>query len=268
MNRSDHIRVVALDADGTLLTPEGLLHSSTRPEIERIAASGVVVIVATGKTAASVEAVRQDLGIDGNPVVANQGLVVRDGSGRIVHNTVLTREVVAESQRFAAEFGLEVFGYVPDAVLCTEDSERSRWFGPRYDEPVRLVDRLDPELNKLLLVVPVGSVGDDLRQAAVHRFADVAHVTQAVPESLEILPIGTSKAAGVAVALDHLGFDPSQLLAVGDGDNDREMLAAAAVGVAMGNATESLKEIADHVVASNADGGVAEALQLVLPASG
>jgi hydroxymethylpyrimidine pyrophosphatase-like HAD family hydrolase len=81
-----------------------------------------------------------------------------------------------------------------------------------------------------------------------------------VPVVLQVLPLGASKGAGVSWLLKHLGMDPAGLLALGDGENDIEMLQLAAVGVAMGNAGAKVKGVADAVVGSNDEDGVAQAI--------
>jgi hydroxymethylpyrimidine pyrophosphatase-like HAD family hydrolase len=77
---------------------------------------------------------------------------------------------------------------------------------------------------------------------------------------LQVLPLGASKGAGVAWLLNHLGLNPAGMLALGDGENDIEMLQLAAVGVAMGNAGAKVKGVADAVMASNDEDGVAQAI--------
>ncbi len=78
---------------------------------------------------------------------------------------------------------------------------------------------------------------------------------------MQVLPLGASKGAGVAWLLDHLGMSYSNVLAVCDGENDLEMLSMAGIGVAMGNAGPTVRAVADAVVATNNEAGVAEAIQ-------
>ncbi|GFH26796.1 uncharacterized protein HaLaN_25008, partial [Haematococcus lacustris] len=95
-----------------------------------------------------------------------------------------------------------------------------------------------------------------------------AKTMQAVPNMLEIVPQSVNKWAGMKRLLQHLRVTPAELLAVGDGDNDLELITGAGVGVAMGNATPRVKAAADAHVASNDDDGVAQALeQFVLRAA-
>jgi hydroxymethylpyrimidine pyrophosphatase-like HAD family hydrolase len=77
----------------------------------------------------------------------------------------------------------------------------------------------------------------------------------------QVLPLGASKGSGVAWLLNHMAVPASEVMAMGDGENDLEMLQLAAWGVAMGNAGTQLQAVADAVVASNDEMGVAQAIQ-------
>jgi 3-deoxy-D-manno-octulosonate 8-phosphate phosphatase KdsC-like HAD superfamily phosphatase len=91
--------------------------------------------------------------------------------------------------------------------------------------------------------------------------------TQALPPLLlfpllpQVLPLGASKGEGVSWLLQHLRMSPSGMLALGDGENDIEMLQMAAVSAAMGNAGAKVKAAADYVMATNDEDGVAQAIQ-------
>lgn len=78
---------------------------------------------------------------------------------------------------------------------------------------------------------------------------------------MQVLPLGASKGAGVEWLLEHLGVSPRHVMALGDGENDLEMLQLAEVGVAMGNAGFKVKAAASAVVATNDEGGVADAIE-------
>jgi hypothetical protein len=78
---------------------------------------------------------------------------------------------------------------------------------------------------------------------------------------LEVLPPNGSKGDALRVLLDELNIPAEQVMALGDGENDIEMLQLAGIGVAVGNASPLLKAVADQVVASNDDDGVAEAIE-------
>jgi hydroxymethylpyrimidine pyrophosphatase-like HAD family hydrolase len=79
-------------------------------------------------------------------------------------------------------------------------------------------------------------------------------------EWVELLPDGVSKASGLAMVCERLGIHAAEVVAVGDNWNDLPMLAWAGVGVAMANSSAEMLEIADRVVASADDDGVADLL--------
>ena len=92
-------------------------------------------------------------------------------------------------------------------------------------------------------------------------FAGLADVTIAVPEMLEVVPRGVNKWIGLQRLLGALSVDAAELMAVGDGLNDLEMVRGAGIGVAMGNAVPRVKEAADAVVRGNDEGGIVEAFE-------
>lgn len=100
-----------------------------------------------------------------------------------------------------------------------------------------------------------------IRPAAEITFSGRAALTTAIPGMLELLPSGASKGAGVQWLLDRLGVDPQRCMAIGDGENDVEMLKLCGLGVAVGNAGSAARSVADVVVASNDEDGVAQAIE-------
>ena len=118
-------------------------------------------------------------------------------------------------------------------------------------------------VNKLVMI----DAGDVRRVQALRwqlrmQLDGAARLMQAnVPEMVELLPPGASKGAALRALLRDLGIDPQHVLAIGDGENDVEMIQMVGVGVAVGNAEPHLKAAANHVVATNDADGVAEAVE-------
>ena len=78
---------------------------------------------------------------------------------------------------------------------------------------------------------------------------------------LSVFIHGVSKGPGLMALARHLGLAPAQVMAVGDSGNDRTMVQLAGLGVAMGNATEDIRRVADAITADNNHDGVAEAIE-------
>lgn len=118
-------------------------------------------------------------------------------------------------------------------------------------------------LNKVYLQHP--DLDDDaLAKAARAAVGNLVDVVVAGPGVVEILPLGLSKATGLSLAARRLGMKAADTLAFGDMPNDIPMFAWARRGVAMANAHEDLKAVAQEVTASNEDDGIAVVLEQLL----
>ena len=83
-------------------------------------------------------------------------------------------------------------------------------------------------------------------------------------EYVEIPTHGCNKATGMKIVCDHFGSDVKQSIAMGDSINDEDMITYAGIGVAMGNADEYIKSIADYITSSCSEGGVADAIETLI----
>ncbi|KAK3259125.1 hypothetical protein CYMTET_31866 [Cymbomonas tetramitiformis] len=102
---------------------------------------------------------------------------------------------------------------------------------------------------------------DEIRPLAETVFEGRGSLVTALPGMLEVLPLGASKATALTELLRHLKVPPERVLALGDGENDIEMLQMAGVGVAMGNAVQATRNVAAVTTASNNEDGWAQAIE-------
>jgi len=261
---SPRIQLVALDLDGTLLCDDGSISARNVQAIQTAVSQNVQVILATGKTRASALRLLDQLGLEA-PGVFNQGLVIHNADGSIRYETALDKETAVRAITFAVEQQLPHLAYCGPRIVAPYEHHYGRLLQEKYHEPLPQVigpflDQIaDLRINKFMISDEVNN--DTTRARLTRLMGDRAVVTQAVPGYIEMLPPGASKGRGVRRLLDDLGIPPAAVLAVGDGENDLEMLQMAAVGVAMGNAKLSVKAIADYVTADNNHSGVAEAIE-------
>jgi Cof subfamily protein (haloacid dehalogenase superfamily) len=258
------IELIVLDLDGTLLMGNGRIHPANIEPIRQAAARGIPTVLATGKTRASAVELIELLGLE-TPGVFSQGMIICDSDGAVRRLVTLDTAVTIAVLDFAAARGLGVNAYTPDGLLATIDDSFRHLLHTKYHEPLPefcpdLRQRLDQVQITKLLISDNGN--NDGSRAALEKLVDQnAAVIQAVPEYIEVLPPGVTKGEGVRWLLDEMGVDPAVVMAVGDGENDLELLRMAGLGVAMGNAHDSVKAAADVVVASNEAAGVAEAIE-------
>lgn len=257
------IGLIALDLDGTVLRPDRTISHAVRDAIAA-ASLRVPCVIASARPPRSVRAIYDALGL-ATPAVLYNGAVTWDFShDRFVTHVQLSADVTS-SLIHAARSAL------PDVIVNVEHLDR--WFTDRVS------DRFITETGRLFgptLVAPLAAYADlgatklmfhaepaeidALRATLEPRFADVTFI-RTDPDLLQMMSAGTSKWRGlVALAASH-GVRPEQILAIGDNENDLEMLAGAGVGVAMANGTDAARAVADWVAPSNVDDGVAVAIR-------
>jgi Cof subfamily protein (haloacid dehalogenase superfamily) len=276
-----NIRAIACDIDGTLLSADHVLHPRTLAAVKRAVAAAASTteplqhfFPATGKSRAGALA---SLGTEISTILSNvpgvfcQGLYCVDAQGTVVFERKLTREQVDVVEQLASHYGVSLIAYDGDNLFATAASDpkhlrevHEKWGEPRptildsledYEPGFHKVLLMDDDINKLHSIVrpPLTGLAN----------AYEAEVTQSVPTMLEVLPKGCSKAQGVTELCKLLGIDPStQLLAMGDAENDIGMLRLAAIGVAVGNAIPMVKGMADIVMTeTNSEGGAGVAIE-------
>lgn len=262
-NMPDTIQLVAIDMDGTLLNSQHQLSPGNEVALRRALAAGVKIIFATGKTRTSAVPIIEKLKLD-TPGVYSQGLVITHGDGSILYERTLAAALAHKMAAFAQEANCSMVAYSgPDIVTSVRDQYTDVFIN--YHEPAPIaygswtaVFTARP-VNKFIIVSTKERI-DQIRPQLEQTIGQEATIVQALDYMVEILPPGASKGDGLRRVLAHLQIDPARVMALGDGENDVEMLQLAGLGVAMGNAMPAAKKAADVVTATNDEDGVAQAL--------
>lgn len=262
-NMPDTIQLVAIDMDGTLLNSQHQLSPGNEVALRRALAAGVKIIFATGKTRTSAVPIIEKLKLD-TPGVYSQGLVITHGDGSILYERTLAAALAHKMAAFAQAANCSMVAYSgPDIVTSVRDEYTDVFIN--YHEPAPIaygswtaVFAARP-VNKFIIVSTKERI-DQIRPQLEQTIGQEATIVQALDYMVEILPPGASKGDGLRRVLAHLQIDPARVMALGDGENDVEMLQLAGLGVAMGNAMPAAKKAADVVTATNDEDGVAQAL--------
>jgi Cof subfamily protein (haloacid dehalogenase superfamily) len=260
------IKLIVTDLDGTLFNSQHQLTVRTEKALKAAIEKGVKVVLATGKTLISGQDVAKRLNLD-TPGIYLQGLAIYNADGTIRWQRTIDPNVARTAINCGEDRGFTMVAYSGTRVLCRA-SNRDTDELMKYHEGVP--EAVGP-LQNILDTVPVHKVlaiklaqprqVTALRWQLSMQINGTGKLVQALDEMLEILPPGASKGAALKLLLKDLKLPAEQALAIGDGENDIEMIQLAGVGVAVGNAHQKLKAVADHVVASNDEDGVAEAVE-------
>jgi Cof subfamily protein (haloacid dehalogenase superfamily) len=258
---------VACDLDRTLIGGDALLHPRTRQAIATTRAAGIHVMLVTGRMFQAVRPYALEAGLE-DPVVCYQGAVVAEPvSGRWLRHVPISLELARETIAAVNEEGFGLNCYVDDELYVAEITPEARRYADFQDlqlhEVGNLIDWLEEPPTKLV-VIEDPEVLDALKERMIARFDGRLYISKSLPYFLEFASPDVTKAAGLEFLADRLGFTRARTLAFGDGENDVELVDWAGYGVAVENAHERVKDVADLVCPSVDDEGVAQVLEAFL----
>ncbi|MBA0777730.1 hypothetical protein Gotri_005711 [Gossypium trilobum] len=259
---------------GTLLNSKSQVSLTNARALKEASSRGLKIVIATGKARPAAITVLQmvDLaGKDGiisehSPGVFLQGLLVYGINGREIFKRNLDPNVCREAGHYSLEHKVPLVAFCQDRCLTLFNHPLVDTLHTVYHEPkaeiMPSVEHLvtAADIQKLIFFDTAEGIATNLRPYWSEATKDHASVVQAVPDMLEIVPFGTSKGSGVKLLLDHLGVSSKEIMAIGDGENDMEMLELASLGVALSNGSDKTKAVADVIGVSNDEDGVADAI--------
>lgn len=265
MTEQREIKLIAVDIDGTLYNNEHTISERNERALRAATQAGVQVVLATGKTRGAMESLLIKLDLHA-PGIFSQGLLIYNPDGSIRHQQTLDTMIIRRVVTYAEDRGFVIMAYAGNRLLVKNSNPLTdritQWGEPQPEAVGNLVNLLDDiPLQKLLIF------GDDKRLKALRwqleRQLDggASLVSGGVSGILEVLPPGASKGKALKTVLKELKINAENVLAIGDAENDVAMVKLAGVGVAVANADAKLKAVADYVVSSNDDDGVAEAIE-------
>jgi Cof subfamily protein (haloacid dehalogenase superfamily) len=275
------IELLALDIDGTLLDPYGGLPDAARVAVREACADGVAVVLCTGRRYRTALPILHELALEG-VVVVNNGAVVKDiASAQTVHHAYFPQQHYAEAFALMSEAGaplvyIDAYEEGVDMLSAADAESHAFQLGYLKDhgEHCQFVQGLATAPRDE--IVMLSRMADEatlvpLRARIAERFGSEVHTHMLWNKNYEGFILEClSAVSGKWRAVEHVartrGIDVAHIAAVGDDHNDVELVRRAGFGIAMGNAVEEVKQGAQLVVRSNAEGGVVEAIHAVLNA--
>jgi hypothetical protein len=278
---ADPIRLLALDIDGTLLNPQFEISSADLFALQRARESGIEVVVVTGRRHDFALPIAQLLGFD-LWLISSNGAVTRSLSGETFYRDMLPAETCRLLCREMIEFRgntvltFDVRGKGAIVLEHLQELEASirRWLEKNLqyiDFVVPVESALVTDPVQAMFCGPIPRMHEALaRLESCHLNERITVLRTEYPERnlsiVDVLNAGCSKGHALERWANFRGIPRSQVMAIGDNYNDVEMLAFAGHPVIMGNASEDLRSRGWKVTLSNAENGVAAALEPVLAA--
>ncbi len=268
------IKLLVIDIDGTLLTPEREITARTRDAIHAAQAEGIVVTLATGRRYTNTAPIADALGLSIPLILCDGALILQHPQVMVLHTQSLAATVADEAVAVLARYGIQPI------VHHINGTGEEIWTGPEsFDTPwlAEYLATFPDQVSRFPLDALCKGKPDPLRVVA---FAPEEAIYTLAPEisalecswnsikqgnygsaEMAIMRPHCSKASGVAWMAQSLGIPMSEVMAIGDNNNDIEMLEAVGWGVAMGQASDAVRTIARAVTTRNTEDGVAQAIE-------
>lgn len=260
-------QLIAVDMDGTLLCDDKTISDRTQEAIRSLKAVGKKIVLATGRPLNGIRKYIEQLDLldDHDYVVTFNGALVQSTkNGRVLLDKPLDVHSFRALYPLSQTLGVHIHALTADSVITPKhnpytDIEASINHIPALEMPVDAVP-LDTLIVKVMFVDAPEKLDAILDQLPPW-VKDHYTILRSAPIFLEFLDPSVNKGVGVHAVAETLGISQNQVICVGDAHNDLAMIEYAKLGVAMGNAIESLKEAADYVTHSNEDDGVAYVIE-------
>lgn len=269
----DGIKLIALDLDGTLMGEDRIITPRVRRAIDAVQSQGAVVTLATGRMFSFLVPIAHDLGITA-PLISYQGGLIQAADSTVpLYRATMDAALVREALEWQKRRNARLVLYADDKVFLTERQQPLEFYQHMLGENLVWVDSLGQALEHhepvkfIIFVEPAEAESIQAELEAL--FGGRLGVTRSHELIVECNPLGVSKGDALRRLAEHLHIPRSQVMAIGDQDNDIPMVQWAGIGVAMGNASPGLKAVADWIAPSLEEDGAAVALErFVLGASG
>lgn len=263
--------ILVLDIDGTLTNSQKEISARTKDAIEGAMERGHIVMLASGRPTAGMRRYENELELKrygGYLLSFNGGRIINCATEKVVFQRTLPSDVIPKIYDYAMSHNLGIITYQDDSIIMGSKGDQYIDIESRINAmPVKPVSNfleyVDFDVNKCLLTgdPKIAEVCVDELQ---EMFPDLS-IMRSEPFFIEVMPKGIDKAQSLDRMLESLGLHRENTVCCGDGYNDISMIEYAGVGVAMGNAQDAVKKVADFITLSNDEDGLVVVIEKFIP---
>ncbi|EKO3556113.1 sugar-phosphatase [Vibrio metschnikovii] len=261
-------KLIALDMDGTLLNSQKQISLRTQQAIAKAREQGIKVVLASGRPLAGMQDKLELLHLtsDQDYVLHYNGSMVQNvGTGEVIYQQIIDGRSAKRVAQLAKELGVNTHAFsqihgliTPKVSQYTEVEATINGISITEMDFDQLED--DHPIIKAMIVAEPEVLTATIAKIPAEFYRDFT-IVQSAAFFVEFLNPKSNKGIGVQAIAEHLGIQASEVMCMGDAENDHHMLQYAGLGIAMDNAMEETKRIADHITLSNDQDGVAVAIE-------
>lgn len=263
-------KLISLDMDNTTLNTEHKISKRTKTALCKAHEKGVKIIINTGRTYQEVESYIEQLDFV-DYIVTSNGSVLFDKTSNEFHKiNELNKKYVDFCHEICSCDKDKLMLLVAGESLCYSDKiyEYSEW-KPKFENFVgikigmkdNLLENLNDSYIAKAVVIGDRNLLEKVKMEMDIKFKGELELKYSLDCALEILSPEMDKSEGVKWVMNKFGIYQNETIAIGDGENDIGMIRHAELGIAMANACDSLKKVADYITLSNSEDGVAHAVE-------
>ncbi len=261
-------KMIALDLDGTLNNDQKVITTRTREALIAVQKLGVTVVLASGRPTPGMKRESDALDLEkyhGLLLSYNGGRIVDVTTKEVIYEKSLPKETAVRLLKHLEEFPVTPIVDDSKHYYTTDRKEFMIEFESKLNNmDIKIVNNVADDLNfspvKVLIAAPnevLVPVSDKIMKPFHYELSFI----QSSPVYLEATVKGINKANSLQTICDYLHIKPEEVMAFGDAPNDISMLEFAGLGVAMGNACDSVKAVADEITLSNNEDGIAQVIE-------
>jgi Cof subfamily protein (haloacid dehalogenase superfamily) len=258
-------KLVAVDMDGTLLTPELEISKDTVETINKVIKKGAMFILSTGRMYLAAMPFAKLLALDVPIITCNGALIKCSKTGKVYDIKIISKEYSLKIIKYCEDYGLSVSIYREDDIFIKKDSQNLDIHMQLDHARPQVVDDFDSLLDGSIIKIMFSSSNkhslDKHTRILNDLYKDKLNFYFSLPHFVEIVHKNANKRNALQDLALKFNIKREEIIAIGDNFNDMDMIQYAGLGVAMGNAPKYLKEVADFVTHSNDEDGVRHVLE-------
>ena len=286
-------KLVAIDLDGTMLNQYGVVTEKTKEAIQKAQQNGIEVIIASGRPIDSIKTIAKEIQSEKYFISGNGAIIYDIANDEIIYENTLKKAKVLEILKICDENSIYYNIYTEKEIVAKNLQcnvlyyHKENAFKTEEEKThINLVENVyDYIANKDEKIVKIticdnnqaifNSIMRKLKEISEIEILEVSHMSRKmIRQGTEEIPIeyfyteisakNVDKWNAIEVLKEKMHIKTEEIVAIGDNLNDKKMIENAGLGIAMGQSHPAVKEVANQVVSSNIDDGVAEALNEVI----
>jgi Cof subfamily protein (haloacid dehalogenase superfamily) len=263
-------KMIVLDMDDTLLTDDHIISEATKTALMLAQEKGVKVVLASGRpTYAMLDAAKElRLAEYGSFILSFNGAKITNcQTNEELFSSTLSPETVHQLFDLSQRENIWIHTYMNDEIITQENNPFTEIEGKLTGLPIKTVADFKQTVSSPVVKVLMVKEENYLKEVEARLQKELANdlsVMRSKPYFLEFTELGVTKGTSLAILIEKLGISREEVIAIGDSYNDVAMIEFAGLGVAMGNAPDDVKQLADYVTDTNNNDGIARVIDMFI----